>query len=314
MKPFFITRRTALTALSGARLLAQQPPPTRLTPADAAARVKPGGRPTICMYSGNLSKIPYAQLPDIVNQLGYEGIDLTVMQGGHVDPSRYMVQLDRALQVFWDAGLAVPMVTTSFTSPSDTYAYVILYVCGMQGIRLCRLGIWPGPPVPDATGQNSAARAAMMRNALTQFAVTGRQCKITPLLANHAGSYPGRSIPEADAMIGGVPPDAFGYCFDPAQAVMEAKSPDAWAPALAAALPRLKAVAISDVALKDGVSQLCPMGTGVIDWKKLFSQLHAAGFNGPLSIRMEYETRNDISAMKQDLAFVRSQLDEAWKA
>src|SRR5579871_5036359 len=114
-----MNRRDAISTLAGAALtartaLAQQSsdpppappphPPQRVTPQVAAAHAKPGGRPLLCVYSGCLAKIPYGQLAEIVQQMGYDGCDLTVMKGGHVDPSLYMVDLDRAFQTFQDAG------------------------------------------------------------------------------------------------------------------------------------------------------------------------------------------------------------------
>ena len=160
----------------------------------------------------------------------------------------------------------------------------------------------------------------MLRADLTQFALTGRTCRITPLLANHAGSYPGRSIPEAESLITGIDAGAFGYCFDPAQAAIEARSADGWEAALHAALPRLRAVALSDIAFDPsekpdaaGKPRMCPLGEGAIDWKKFFSVLAAARFNGPVSLHMEYETHNEVNAMIKDLAFARARVDEAWR-
>src|ERR1700733_3476461 len=148
-----MNRRDAISALGAAALsaraaFAQQPEtppastPQRVTPEFEAARLKPGARPLLCAYSGCFPKIPYAQLPEIIGSMGYDGMDLTVMPGGHVDPSRYMVDLDRAFQTFQDAGIELPIVTTSFTSPSQTYAYAILSVSGELGARFCRLGTW----------------------------------------------------------------------------------------------------------------------------------------------------------------------------
>ena len=317
-----MNRRDAISALGAVALsartaFAQQPEaPPRVTPEVEAARLKPGARPLLCVYSGCFAKIPYAQLPEIVGSLGYDGIDLTVMPGGHVDPSRYMVDLDRAFQTFQDAGIELPMVTTSFTSPSQTYAYAILYVSAELGAHFCRLGVWP-PPLPEASGQLTNIRAAMMRNDLSQFAITGARCKITPLLANHAGSYPGRSIPEVEAMLNGIDPKSFGYCFDPVQAVIEAHSANAWEPALQAALPRLGAVALSDVALDPDPGgtvkpRPCALGEGVIDWKKFFAALAAARFHGPVSMHMDYAPASAPNALKKDLAFARAKVEEAW--
>ena len=153
----------------------------------------------------------------------------------------------------------------------------------------------------------------LMHNDLAQFASTGIRCGITPLLANHAGSFPGRSIPEVDTMLTGFPATAIGYCFDPVQAVIEARAANGWEPALQAALPRLGAIALSDVALeKDGSPRPCPLGEGVVDWKKFFAMLAAAHFHGPVSMHMDYETRSEVNAMRKDLEFARTRVEEAW--
>lgn len=306
------------TAFSARAAFAQQAEtPPRVTPEVEAARLKKGARPLLCAYSGCFAKIPYAQLPEIVGDMGYDGIDLTVMPGGHVDPSRYMVDLDRAFQTFQDAGIELPMVTTSFISPSQTYAYAILYVSAELGAHFCRLGVWPPPLPAEASPQLTNVRASMMRNDLAQFAVTGARCKITPLLANHAGSYPGRSIPEVEAMLTGIDPKSFGYCFDPVQAVIEARSANAWEADLQAALPRLGAVALSDVVLDPDPGGMikprpCALGEGVIDWKKFFSALAAARFHGPVSMHMDYAPASAVNAMKKDLAFARARVEDAW--
>lgn len=328
-KPFphaALNRRRALAALGGAAIaarnaLSQEPgtgaPPERVTPDVVASEAKPGARPALCVYSGCLSKIPYSELSGIVRDMGYDGVDLTVMKGGHVDPSRYMVDLDRAFQTFQDAGLDLPMVTTDFTSASQPYAYAVLYVSAELGARFLRLGTWQRPAeAPDPTGQLATLRRMTVRNDLSQFAITGMRCKILPLLANHAGSYPGRSIPEAESLLGGIAPTAFGYCFDPAQAVIEAGSADAWMTALQAALPRLGAVALSDVALdrtsSPAQARACPLGEGAIDWKKFFATLAGARFHGPVSMHMDYHAPNDVNAMTKDLAFARARIAEAW--
>ncbi len=321
MRDAGITRRTAIAALGAATLAFGQEatPPVRVTPDSEADRNRKRVRPAVCAYSGCFAKIPYSELPDIIRTMGYDGIDLTVMPGGHVDPSKYMVEMDRAFQTFQDAGIETPMVTTSFISPSEPYAYAIFYVSGELGARLIRLGAWP--PLPVAPGAGPAAsqfvqmRAMMLRNDLTQFAATGQRCNITPMLANRAGSFPGRSIPEVEAMLASVPPKVFQYCFDPAQAVIEAKSANGWESALQTALPRLGAVAISDVGPdKDDNNAMkpCPMGEGVIDWKKFFSILADARFHGPVSLHRDYETKSEVSALRKDLAFVRAKVDEAW--
>ncbi|HVW11645.1 MAG TPA: sugar phosphate isomerase/epimerase [Bryobacteraceae bacterium] len=326
MRPLLHSRRTALAALGAAALVAgkgfaQEPPAfdQRLTPEEVAKRRKDRTRPMLCVYSGCFAKLPVALLPQTIGGMGFEGVDLTVMPGGHVDPSKYMVQMDRAFQMFQDAALDVPMISTTYTSASQPFAYQVLYVSAELGARFCKLGAWPPPgAVP---GQNPAFRSALLRNDLNQLAATSLQCRIASLIPNHAGSYPGRSITELNALMPSMGKAVLGYCFEPAQSVIESGSPNGWESELRAALPRLGAVSLADVAIpKDQKDQTdaaptpCPLGEGVIDWKKFFSILAEASFRGPLSLRQDYMPRNAFAALTKDVAFVRARLDEAWPA
>ena len=277
-----MNRRTALSALGVAMLSA------RTGSSQARPEQTPRRRPTLCVYSGNLIRIPYAELPLIVQDMGYDGVDLTVMPGGHVNPSHYNVELDRAIQVFRDASLDVPMVSTNFTATGQPFAYAVLYISAELGVRFFRLG------------------PALARNDLGSFSVLGREYKIVPLAPNQAGN----NIP---ALLDGLDAKTIGCCFDPSQAVIEAGVAEGWEAALSTALPHLGAIALSDVKLAAGKQpEVCALGEGVIDWKKFFSALAAANFAGPISLHMNYKAANDVNAMTKDLAFARSLVDGAW--
>ncbi|HXE63948.1 MAG TPA: TIM barrel protein [Bryobacteraceae bacterium] len=326
MRPFQHSRRTALAALGGAALaagnaLAQEAAPgfdQRLTPEEIAKRRKDRVRPLLCVYSGCFAKLPVALLPETVAGMGFDGVDLTVMPGGHVDPSKYMVQMDRAFQMFQDASLEVPMISTTYTSASQPFAYQVFYVSAEFGARFCKLGAFPPPnTVP---GQNPAFRAAILKADLNQLAASSLQCRITSLIPNHAGSYPGRSMPELDALMPAAGRAVLGYCFDPAQSVIESRSPDGWESELRVALPRLGAVSLADAGIPAGTPKdqpgvtpaPCPLGEGIIDWKKFFAALREANFRGPISIRQDYQPRNAFATLTKDLAFARARIDEAW--
>jgi len=304
-----VRRRIALAALGGAALtavtnFAQEPGfDQRLTPEEIAKRRKDRTRPILCVYSGCFAKLPVDLLPETVSGMGFEGVDLTVMPGGHVDPSKYMVQMDRAFQMFQDASLEVPMVSTAYTSASQPFAYQVLYISAQFGARFCKLGAWP---------PQTAIPAALLRANLNQLATTSLQCRIASLIPNHAGSYPGRTISELDALMPPAGRAVLGYCFDPAQSVIESRSPNGWESELRAALPRLGAISLADAAITKDDPVPCPLGEGVVDWKKFFAILKDVNFRGPISIRQDYQPRNAFATLMKDLAFARARVDEAW--
>ena len=103
-----MTRRSALAAIGASALLASHASPQAAAEKDggpkAGVAAAPRRTPMVCAYSQNLSKIGYAQLGIIAEQIGYDGVDLTVMEGGHVNPHIANVDLVRAFESVRGAG------------------------------------------------------------------------------------------------------------------------------------------------------------------------------------------------------------------
>jgi sugar phosphate isomerase/epimerase len=58
--------------------------------------------------------------------------------------------------------------------------------------------------------------------------------------------------------------------------------------------------------------KMCPMGEGMVDWPKVFSMLAAARFTGPISLHLEYDPPNELTAIARDLEFVKKQVAAAY--
>ena len=305
------TRRRAVAALAASALLARHARPQAAAEKDGGpkAGVVPAPRrtPMVCAFSQNLIKIGYPQLGIIAQQIGYDGVDLTVMDGGHVDPHITNVDLVRAFESVRGAGLEVPMIATTLTSIGEPTAYPILAITGHTQVHLYRLGFWPWGPAP-----NIARRLAQVHNDLTGLVAAGKQYQMTAMFPNHAGGFVGEAVWDAQSILGDIEPQWIGYYFDPSQTGGAAN----WEAALRLALPRLKAVAVQDFQwAKTGggwTMQMCPMGEGLVDWARFFRILAEAKFAGPLSLHMEYRAQDEPGAMAKDIDFVRKQIQQAW--
>jgi sugar phosphate isomerase/epimerase len=306
-----MTRRRAIAALGASALLARHARPQAAAEKDGGPKAgvvaAPRRTPMLCAFSQNLIKIGYPQLGIIAQQIGYDGVDLTVMDGGHVNPRITNVDLVRAFESVRGAGLEVPMITTTLTSIADPTAYPILAITGHTQVHLYRLGFWPwGPAV------NIARRLAQVRNDLTGLLAAGKQYQMTAMFPNHAGGFVGEAVWDAQSILGDLDPQWIGYYFDPSQTGGAAN----WEAALRLALPRLKAVAVQDFQwVKTGgdwTMQMCPMGEGLVDWARFFRILAEAKFAGPLSLHMEYHPQDEPGAMAKDIDFVRKQIQQAW--
>jgi len=304
-----VTRRQAIAALGASALAAREARPQAAAEKDGGPKAgvaqAPRATPVICAFSQNLIKVPYPELGLVAQQIGYDGVDLTVMDGGHVNPHITNVDLVRAIESVRGAGLEVPLITTTLTTINDQTTYPILAIAGHTQVHLFRTGFWPyAPDIPR--------RLAQVRTDLTALTTVGRNYQMAAALPNRAGAYVGEALWDAQTIIGDMDPQWIGYYFDPSQATAEG-GVSGWEIALRLALPRLKAVALQDFTwAKAGKMQMCPLGEGVVDWPAFFRILAEARFTGPVSVHQEYSVQDEMGAMAKDLEFVRKQVKQAY--
>lgn len=258
----------------------------------------------LCAFSGNLARIKYPELGTIAQLIGYEGIDLTVQIGGHVDPRITNVDLIRAFESIRGAGLEVPMITTDITMATERTTYPVLYLTGHSQIPLFRLGLWRDQP-----GAGHQQTLLEVRRDVAQIVGVAQQCDISAMFPNRMG-FLGEAVLDTQKIIGDMDPKAIGYYFDPAEAG------DNWEAALRLVLPRLKAISLQDFVWdkSGGAAKMkkCPLGSGVVDWQKFFAMAAEGHFTGPLSIHLEYQTTDEPGSMAKDLEFVRKHVQKAW--
>jgi sugar phosphate isomerase/epimerase len=200
------------------------------------------------------------------------------------------------------------MISTDITTTQNPTAYPVLYLANEAGVHLFRTGYWPQGVAPGA-------RLNQAKQELLSVVLLGRRCGMVAMMPNRSGSFVGHNIAESGQMVGDMDPNWATLYFDIAHAAADGGPAD-WETALRTSLPRLRAVGIQDFTWKvqggEKLMQLCPLGEGVVDWKKFFGVLAAAKFNGPLSLHMEYPTDDEPGAMARDLEFIRKQIEQAW--
>ena len=84
--------------------------------AQRATTGETSGAPPLCVFSKHLQFLDYSSLARTCRELGLDGVDLTVRQGGHVHPERVDRELREAVTAMRAEGLEVPMITTTFKS------------------------------------------------------------------------------------------------------------------------------------------------------------------------------------------------------
>jgi L-ribulose-5-phosphate 3-epimerase len=280
--------------------------------ASAAAPLAMGAgksRPTVCIFSKHLANLNYEDLGKTAKQLGFEGVDLTVRSKAHVLPERAAQDMPRAIEAVRSHGLELPMITTELTSASHPTARPVLSTAARLKVPYFKLGYWMyrGPKV-DAI----VADAAREAKDLTDL---GKEYGIVAGFHNHSGPYVGEAVWDIREIIRDLDPKWIGYYLDPAHATVEGGL-GGWQVSLDLAIPRLKMVALKDFywEKKNGKwdAKWCPMGEGMVNWKKVFAAFAAARFMGPVSLHMEYEVADEHAAMAKDCEFIKKGLNAAY--
>lgn len=306
-------RRTVLKALAAAaagKLAAQTPsqPAPQAPPTANAANQRHA--PQVILFSQNLIGIEYPELGDIVKQMGFDGVDLTVRPGGHVEPRLANVDLVRAFEVLNGDGLAVPVITTALTSAMDRTAVPVLALAGMSGARVFRPGTWPYGNNPSIM-----MRLGEVQRDIVGLTSIGRQYNMAAAIQNQAGDSVGAAIWDVQRMIEPLDANLAGIYFDIANATA-AGGGGGWEIALRLVLPRIKAVSIQDFfwEKQNGHWQMtrCPLGQGMVDWSKFFQILAQANYAGPVTLEVGYQAKDMPSAIVGDLQFTRKHLQSAW--
>jgi sugar phosphate isomerase/epimerase len=234
-------------------------------------------------------------------------VDLTVRKDGHVAPERATEDLPKAVGAIRAEGLEVPMITTNLLSATEPDAAGILTAAGKLGIPSFKPGYYKYDFVDV---RRELQKATGDFRGLAKLA---QQLRVQTGYHNHGG-YIGGPVWDIAEMLDGLDPAWAGYYFDAAHAVAEGGEAG-WKVALNRAAPRLKMVAVKDFYWEKSARgwrpKFCPLGEGMVDWKWFFSALAKAGFQGPISIHIEYDPGSEaavLEAARRDLEFVKAHL------
>lgn len=291
------------------------------TGAALAAAPVPPGRPNLCLFSKHLESIrDYRELAETVASIGFEGVDLTVREEGHVEPSRAEDDLPRACEAIRKAGLQVPMITTRISDARQPDTHRILKTAAALGIRYYRRG-------GESWGKDAdpRRRIAELQPKLRDLVEVNRQYNIFGGIHNHSGYGLGAAIWDLYELVKPFDARYIGSNYDIGHATAEGGY-GAWRTGfrLLAADHRLRMVAVKDFQWRkreDGWRPgFCPLGEGMVDFKTFLSYLKEIAFAGPISLHFEYSTpglkgaekQKDLLAnMRKDLGRLRAMVREA---
>src|SRR5882757_3087874 len=307
-----VSRRSALYA--GAALLGAMK--SRADTAPAKSKV--------AIFSKHLLFLHGAELPEAAAKIGFDGIDLAVRKGGHVEADRVGQDLPALVATIRDHHLEVPMVTTDIVDVDTPHCKDILRAMSELGIKYYR---WGGFKYTD--NQPLAAQIDAFKPRVEKLAALNARYGVGAMYHTHSGiNLVGAPIWDLHEILSGMDPKAVGVNYDIGHATVEGGF-GGWIDSLRISGDYVRGIAVKDFLWKKNTHgrwspAWTPLGEGMVRLQEFLNMMAATHFSGPLQLHFEYplggaeEGKGDIgnrsevySAMSRDLKQLRAYLAEA---
>jgi sugar phosphate isomerase/epimerase len=313
-----VSRRQALLS-SGAALCAGA------LPAAAAEDKAAPGKLKVAIFSKHLLFLRGDALAAGAAEMGFDGIDLAVRKGGHVEPDRVRQELPKLVATIRQHGLEVPMLTTDIADTESPYAEDILRTMSELGIHHYRWGAFKY----DAK-RPMAQQLEDLKPRVAKLAALNSRYKASAMYHTHSGiGLVGASIWDLHIVLKDLDPQAVGVNYDIGHATIEGGL-GGWINSFRITGAHLRGVAVKDFLwAKDAKggwkAEWTPLGQGMAHLPQFFGMLAAARFSGPLQLHFEYPiggaesgktsltiSKEEVAAvMKRDLQQLRTLLKDA---
>lgn len=246
-----------------------------------------------------------------IKELGFNELDLTVRQGGYVEPENLDADFETVSKAWEKAGIKPGLFTTNITAPDSPKAKDIIAAAAKHSVPFIKLGYC------HARFGHLKEDMAEWHRRVTELVPIAEKHNVTLLIhvhsANFFGALPFHWIPLFEK----IHSPALGMYLDPCHHHLEG-SLQGWHMAMEMARDIVRVVAVKDYRwsasyprTKEGHTY--PLFTrlekGWTPWNQVVYALKTFGFNGPFSIHGEYSDadRHRVpEAMKQDLQYFKN--------
>jgi sugar phosphate isomerase/epimerase len=276
----------------------------------------------ICIFSKYLQWLDYDGMAKAAAELGFDGVDLTVRQKGHVLPERVEDDLPKAVEAIKAAGIKPLMIVTDIKEPDDPMTEKVLKTASTLGIRYYRLGHYG-----YAEDRSILATLKEVGPKLRELAAMNKHFNIHGACQNHAGSsVVGAPVWDLWELIKDLDPKYMGCQFDIRHATVEGGQ--AWPLHLRVMSRHIQSLTVKDFRWEErnkGWRTLnCPLGEGVVDFAGYLKLLKKLSIVCPISLHYEYdlgganrgattitmEKEKVLASLRRDLEFLKTHLRE----
>ncbi|MFW6212065.1 MAG: sugar phosphate isomerase/epimerase family protein [Spirochaetota bacterium] len=277
-----------------------------------------GDRYEYCVFSKHLSWLSVDELGEALEEIGFDGADLAVRPGGHVEPEHVTSDLPVAVETLAKRGISCPMIVTNITEPSEQ-AEQVIKAAAEAGVRYYRMGYLH-------YGESIHASLEEHRRRFHRLADLNERYGIHGAYQNHMGTWVGSPVWDLHDLLSGLNTKAIGCQYDVRHAAIEGGR--SWPLGMRALAERIRCIVVKDGTWRtreDGsVGPVSvPVGSGMVDWELFRLILSHSAFEGTLSVHYEFplfsedpealepaeRTEKTIVAMREELERVKKLLE-----
>lgn len=291
---------------------------------NSSAREKSDAPLKVSVFSKHLHWLDWEQMARTAGEIGFDGVDLTLRKGGHVEPERAEQDLPRVAEIVRKAGLALPMATAGIVDASSPHAEAMMRAMQGVGIKQYRWG-----NLKYAEAQPIPAQLERLKRDVAKLADLNRKYDLCAMYHTHSGDEVGAAIWDLWLILKDQDTSRVAFNYDLCHATIEGGL-GAWTRSAQLVAPLTRGIAIKDFywernAKGEWRPQKCPLGEGMVNFKRFFGILKEAKFNGPVQMHFEYplggaesgaktltiDKAKVIAAMRKDLTTLRGWLRDA---
>jgi len=261
----------------------------------------------VVYFSKFMQWLDWEHMAETVKGLGFDGLDVTVREGGTVEPERVREDLPKVAKILRQAGLDIPMITAGIVDADSAHAEEIMGAMNELGIKRYRWGwfSWfegkgatnpadfystiekPSPALLDIPG-----RLAQLKKRVSALAALNEKYQVCAMYHNHSGAMVGASVWDLWELLKDTDPRYVSSNFDIGHATVEGGL-GGWVASMHLMVPYMRGAAIKDFKWgKDAkgrwVPLWCPLGEGMVEVSAYLATLKAAKFSGPVQLHTEY--------------------------
>lgn len=274
----------------------------------------------IHLFSKHLQFLDLKAAAQVVAEIGFDGLDLTVRPKGHVLPENVETDLPKAIQEIKKGGSTCEMMTTAISDVDSPYDLKVIETAANEGIQFYRANWFKYHE--DKSMEESISIYQKKVKELGKF---NKKHGIIGCYQNHAGTKIGASFWEIKQLLEKANPTYFGTQYDIRHAMVD--SGLSWKNGFQLLRDSIKTIVLKDFKWGkiDGKWKVVnvPIGEGMVDFKSYFQLLKNYGLKPPVSLHLEYplggaekgkyeitvDKKVVFEAMKKDLASIQ----KIWK-